>query len=232
MANAIDKAIGVIPARGGSKGVPHKNIRLLAGKPLIAHTIAEALKAKTLDRVVVSTDDVEIASIARDCGAEVVMRPAQLANDSAPPEWGVLHVLDTLEREGYKPGIVVTLQPTSPLRTSALIDRCVEALRAGDADSVATVLETREYFGRISDGRYEVLFKDQPRRRQEREPLYRESGTVYVTRADVLRAKRSVLGDHVRAVVVDEIEAIDINSPFDFLLAESAIQWRNGNGAA
>lgn len=219
--------LAVIPARGGSKGIPRKNIRLLAGKPLIEYTLEEVRRSRLIDRVVVSTDDLEITQVCASLGAEVIIRPAELALDTSPTEDSLIHAIHCLsEKDGYRPDIVVTLEPTSPLRTYQLIDRCVAALLESELDSVISVTETRECFGRIAGGRFEYLFRNQPRRRQDREPLYKESSTVYVTRADTLMRLRSVLGERVGAVVADADEAIDINEPIDFAIAEAVIRWR------
>ena len=231
MANEVNKVIGVIPARGGSKGVPKKNIRPLLGKPLIAHTIEEAKRSKYLDRIVISTDDPEIAEICDELGAEVVMRPSEFATDTAPTELALIHVVETLSRGGYEPDVVVTLEPTSPLRTHQLIDRCIETLWQTGADSVISVKETRGCFGTLMEGRFEYLIKGQRRRRQERSPLYEESSTVYVTRTEALLKHKSVLGERLYAVVVDADEAIDINTPLDFVIAEAVMQWKSeGSG--
>ncbi len=218
------KVLGIVPARGGSKGVPRKNIRPLAGKPLIAYTIEEARKSKHIDRLVVSTEDQEIAGIARSLGAEVVIRPVELASDTASTELALLHVLESLQqREGYEPDVVVTLEPTSPLRSYQLIDRCIRQLVDTGADSVVTVAENRDCFGKLEDGRFVHLFPGQPRRRQDREPLYKECSAVYATKTHVLLERRSVLGERVYAVVAPEEEVIDINTPLDFALAEAVM---------
>ncbi len=222
------RALAVVPARGGSKSIPLKNIRVLDGVPLMAFTLLAAKHAKHLDRCIVSTDHPDIAKVARNYGAEVIERPAELATDQAPTEWALLHVLEVLGREGYRPEYVVTLEPTSPLRTAALIDRCIEAaMEHPDADCVLTVGETRKCYGRLSGGRFEYLFPDQPRRRQDRQPLYEESSTVYVTRTSALERDRSVLGTTRYGVIVDDPrEAIDINEPLDFLVAEAVLVQR------
>lgn len=227
------KVLAVVPARGGSKGILSKNIRLVAGKPLLVYTIEEARNARCIDRLVVSTDAEEIAEVAREAGAEVIMRPAALATDGAATELALIHALDTLKAaDGYDPDAVMTLEPTSPLRTSQLIDRCVETLASQNADSVLTVTETRECFGRIVDGRFDYLIKNQPRRRQDRAPLYRESSTVYLTRVKTLRDRQSVLGERLYPVVVGPEEAIDINSPLDLAVAEAVMAWRRKAGGA
>jgi N-acylneuraminate cytidylyltransferase len=223
--------LAVIPARGGSKSIPLKNIKPLAGKPLLAYTIETAKQSRYLDRCVVSTDHDDIAKVAAVYGAEVIHRPPEYATDKAPTELALLHAVGTLGQAGYRPDYVVTLEPTSPLRSAGLIDRCIElAMKRTEADCVMTVIETRKCYGRILDGRFEYLFPDQPRRRQDRTPLYEESSTVYVTRTSTLERHRSVLGLVRYAVVVDDPrEAIDINEPLDFILAEAALA-RGGPG--
>ena len=216
--------LGVIPARGGSKGVPMKNIHPLAGKPLITYTIHQALAAAALDRVVVSTDNGSIAAVARQCDVQVVDRPPELALEATLTEPVLLHAVDVLARSGFTAHLVVTLEPTSPLRTTVLIDRCVQRLRQGDCDAVFTVTETRGIYGRIQRERFAPFIPDQPRRRQDREPVYRESSTVYATRVDALRTTGSVFGHDPVAIVVDEAEAIDLNTPLDFEMAEAILR--------
>jgi len=226
--SAARHVLGVIPARGGSKSIPLKNIRALNGMPLLAYTIQAAKQSTFLDRCVVSTDHADIAAVARAHGAEVIDRPAELATDQAPTEGALLQVLEVLGRQGYRPEFVVTLEPTSPFRTTTLIDRCIAtAIEQQETDCVLTVTETRKRYGRLVDGRFEYLFPNQPRRRQEREPLYEESSTVYVTRTTALERDRSVLGrSRVGVVVADSREALDINEPLDFLIAEAVLAQR------
>lgn len=214
-------ALAVIPARGGSKSVPLKNIKKLCGKPLLAYTVQSAKESMSINRLVVSTDHPQIAQVAREFNTEVITRPAELATDEAPTEWALLHVLDELKRlYGFEPDIVLTLEPTSPFRTPRLIDRCVEVFKTTDADSVIGVVESRSCYGKIINGKFEFLFPGQPRRRQERMPLYKESSTIYGTKTKILRQKKSVLGDMLYPIIVSEEEAIDINTPFDFEFAE------------
>ena len=226
--SAARHVLGVIPARGGSKSIPLKNIRPLNGMPLLAYTIQAAKQSTFLDRCVVSTDHADIAAVARAHGAEVIDRPAELATDQAPTEGALLQVLEVLGRQGYRAECVVTLEPTSAFRTTTLIDRCIAtAIEQQETDCVLTVTETRKCYGRLVDGRFEYLFPNQPRRRQEREPLYEESSTVYVTRTTALERDRSVLGrSRVGVVVADSREALDINEPLDFLIAEAVLTQR------
>lgn len=213
--------LAIIPARGGSKSIPLKNIKSLAGKPLLAYAIASAHEAKSITRLVVSTDHEEIARVSRTYGAGVIMRPPEFATDEAPTELALLHVLEVLkQKERFMPDVVLTLEPTSPFRTPQTIDRCVEIFQTTDADSVIAVVETRSCYGRIKEEKYEFLFPNQPRRRQEREPLYREGSTIYGTKREVLERKKSVFGDKLYPLIISEEEAIDINTSFDFELAE------------
>lgn len=222
--------LGVVPARGGSKGVPGKNLRPLAGEPLLVHTLRAALAATLLDRLVVSTDDAAIAAVARAAGVEVVDRPAALAGDTARTEPALIHAADALAAaDGFVAEWVVTLEPTSPLRTAGLIDRCVALALREQPGAVITVAETRENYGRRDGDRFRYLFPGQPRRRQERQPLYRESSTVYVTRASRLRATGSVLAEPLLSVVVADEEGIDLNTLLDFEVAEAVMRARREN---
>lgn len=226
------RILGVIPARGGSKGIPKKNIRPLAGRPLIYYTIEQAKRSRYLSRLVVSTDNEEIAQVSHQYGAEVCIRPVELATDAATTEWALIHVVETLkQRDGFEADAVVTLEPTSPLRSSALIDRCIEVLVDSDADSVIAVASTSSLVGTIHGGRFEYTFKDQPRRRQDRTPLYKESSAVYVTRTDTLLTRKSVLGERLYAVIAEEYETIDINTPLDFVIAEAVMRWKLEGGS-
>lgn len=210
------RALGVIPARGGSKGVARKNLRTVGGETLVARAVRGALAA-SLDLVVVSTDDDEIAREAEEAGVGVVRRPAELARDDSPTEDALLHALDSLAVE---PLWTVTLEPTAPFRRPETIDRCVALAEEREAGSVVAVREERASLGRLApDGRFARLDPDAPRRRQERVPLYAESGVVWVTRTASLRERRAVLVEPVYAVVVDEEEALDVNSELDLGIA-------------
>jgi len=218
------KVLGIIPARGGSKGIPRKNVRLLCGKPLIAWTIEAALNAAEIDRLAVSTDDTEIAEVAHCCGAEVILRPADLALDKSPNEPALLHALDTLEAtDGYVPEAVALLQCTSPLRGSDIIDAGVELLFTSGADAVLTVCPMQHWYlsGAIDEsGAYQAEY-DYDRRpfSQDMPHKYRENGALYVTRTSLLRERRNRLGRKVHALVMDPARSIDIDTEEDFVLA-------------
>lgn len=226
------RTLGVIPARGGSKGIPRKNIQPLGGKPLITYAVDSARGTKGIHKVVVSTDSAEIAAVAHGLGVTVIDRPAALAHDTARTEDALLHALDSLAARGERYDAVATLEPTAPLRSPALIDRCVERLSAGGCDAVLTVVADRSTWGRLRGERFEHLFPGQARRRQDREPIYRESSTVYVTNVDALRQTGSVLGRAPVAIEVTEEEAVDINTPLDLVIAEAILRRKSQGGTA
>ncbi len=225
--------VAIIPARGGSKGIPLKNIRKLAGKPLVAHTIEAALESKTLDRVIVSTDHEEIARISRDHGAEVpFVRPADISED-VPTELVLRHAVEFLEKtEGYRADILVVLQPTSPLRSAVHIDDTVNRLIETNADSAATVCEVEshpEWMLRIVDGRVEPLVGEEIRlvARQELPVLYETNGAVYVCTRALIMNEGKMVGGHIEVVIMDKERSVDIDTPWDFAVAELAMQRRS-----
>ncbi len=223
------EVLGIIPARGGSKGVPRKNIRPLAGKPLILWTIEAALRAQTISRTVVSTDDDEIAQVALAAGAEVIRRPAELAQDTSPTEPAMFHVLQVLkDREGYEPDAVALLQCTSPLRGASIIDEGVRKLLETGCDAVMTVTPVQHWYlaGRIRDEDVfmpEYDYQNRPRS-QDMEEKYRENGALYVTRIDAFYKYRNRLGGQVRVIIMDPVRSIDIDTWEDFRLAEEVLQ--------
>jgi len=224
------KIVAIIPARGGSKGIPKKNIRLLAGKPLIAYTIEPAKRCGLIDRVIVSTDDKEIADVAKKCGAEVpFMRPADLAADFVPPEPCLKQAVEWLEKnENYKTDIVVYLQPTDIFRSKGIIERVIRKLLENEnLDSVFAAVKTHKNFWRIKDGKFYRLAADIPygMPRQKREALYREdTGVACATRVRFIKEGRRI-GDNVGVVINEaEFSFIDIHDPSDLWLAEKCIQ--------
>jgi CMP-N,N'-diacetyllegionaminic acid synthase len=214
------RILGVVPARGGSKGLPRKNIRPLAGEPLIGHTLCTAMNVAEIDLLVVSTDDPEIAAVSSGYGVRVVDRPARLASDEAPTEAALIQVLEALEAEGQRFDIILVLEPTSPFRSAGTIARAIAACAAGPAVSFLAVRETRENIGFIRDGCFRPVVPGAPRRRQERQPMYVESSTIYACRVDYLRRTGTLVADDWGALVVPEVEAADINTEDDFQLVE------------
>ncbi len=230
---ASRRFLAVIPARSGSKSVPRKNIRRLAGRPLLAWTIDQVKAVEEIDLAVVSTDDPEIAEVARAEGAAVVMRPAELATDTAPTEWALLHALDDLERQGEAPfDYVMVVEPTSPFRRPETIRRCMATIAERDGQSLLTVAAMLSNVGNLEDGFFRPLHPDAPRRRQDRQPLYLESSTVYVASVAYLRQTGTLVCPDWLAVVVDEAETVDINTETDFLVAERMMMAAANDGAS
>jgi N-acylneuraminate cytidylyltransferase len=213
----------IIPARGGSKGLPRKNIRPLLNKPLIAHTIEQALHAQTVTRVVVSTDDDEIATVSTAYGAEVVTRPDAISGDEATSESALCHVLEQLaETEEYSPDVVVFLQCTSPLRAPNDIDLAVQELLTQEADSLLSVVPFHLFTWRLIDGKPEAIdydYQNRPRR-QDRYPEFIENGSIYVFKPWVLKQFNNRLGGKIALYVMDPNSLVDINDERDFALCE------------
>ena len=213
--------VAVIPARGGSKALPRKNILPLAGTPLLAYTIRDARAAKRVDRTIVSTDDAEIADVARAAGAEVPFtRPAELATDHATTEAVLQHTLCWLEKEERaRVDVIVLLEATSPLRTPGLIDAVVARLDDPEIDTAFTVVRDHGYFWNQNGGR-PVRLDPGYQPRQTRAPRWRETGSVYATRAAVVRRGERI-GPRVTLVEQDPVDAlVDIHTAFDLWLAE------------
>lgn len=232
--------LAVIPARGGSRGLPRKNIRPLRGRPLIAYSIEAALNAKSVGRVVVSTDDREIASIAASHGAEVpFMRPADLALDTTPDRPVLLHALDWLEKNGgYSPDAVVLLRPTTPLKTPGMIDGCIKLLAETPAlTSVRTVTRVEgvfhPYWMYKADGAVLKPFMDgmdvsQYYQRQLLPPCFRLNGVVDALRAETVRNCPDLFGPSIGFVDIGEERAVDIDNQHDLDLCEFMMERLSG----
>ncbi|MCK4244565.1 MAG: acylneuraminate cytidylyltransferase family protein [Candidatus Omnitrophica bacterium] len=201
--------LGVTPARGGSKEIPRKNIRMICGKPLIAWTIKAARQSKLLDRYVVSTEDEEIAKISRKYGAEIIERPPELATDEASP----LSVLRDIVK-GIDTDIVVLLQATSPIRNPDLIDDCIMRFLDTGADSLATgfICKYQEY------GTCNL-------RRQDIKGFFYDNGSVYIIKADLIR-NGDRFGKKMERVITDREQNIEIDDEFDFWVAEQVLKKR------
>jgi CMP-N,N'-diacetyllegionaminic acid synthase len=221
------RVLGVITARGGSKGVPGKNIRPLAGQPLLFWTIQAARQAR-LDRLILSSDDAQIIRIAGELGCEApFVRSAELARDDTP---GVLPVLDAVERlRGYD--VVVLLQPTSPLRSAADIDACVDLITSSDAPACVSVTAVEEHpfwmYWLQPGGLLECVLPENSARvtrRQELPTVYRPNGAVYVARIAWLREARTFLSAGTRGYVMPAERSLDIDTESDFVQAECALR--------
>lgn len=216
-------ALCIIPARGGSKAIPRKNLQMVGGKPLLAHSIEHAKRAEAISRIVVSTDDADIARIATEYGAEVVWRPEEISGDTATSESALVQVLDFLEsKEGYVPELVAFLQCTSPVRHPRDLDRAIETLQREKADSLVAAIPFHVFMWHLVDGEVQPLDYD-PRhrpRRQDRHPEWIENGSFYLFKPWVLRELKSRLGGKIAIHELDEWCGLDINGPRDLKLAE------------
>ncbi len=221
------KILGIIPARGGSKGVSRKNIRLLDGVPLVGWTINEAKKANSIDRLILSSEDDEIISVARTYGCEVPFkRPMHLAEDSTPGIDPILHALSALKEE-YD--YVVQLQPTSPLRRSVDIENCVKLCVESDAPSCVSIVEVTEnplwMFSLAQDKRLQKYSNAAiPARRQELPVLFILNGAVYIAKADWLKEQKSFIGDGTVGYVMEKRYSLDIDTEDDFYACESQLK--------
>jgi CMP-N-acetylneuraminic acid synthetase len=221
--------LGIIPARGGSKGIPGKNIVPILGKPLLAYTAEAALVSKRLTRVVLSTDDESIANVARAWGVEVpFMRPPELAKDDTPTLPVLQDVVKRFEAEGKRYDAVFILQPTNPLRLTSDIDGAIELLEKTGADSVISFVDAGERHparmkmidpeGRVTNPPFAEQFEGQ--RRQDLPKLFLRDGSVYVTRRDVLMEQNSIQGNDCRAWIMPVERAWNIDEPFDLYMVE------------
>jgi N-acylneuraminate cytidylyltransferase/CMP-N,N'-diacetyllegionaminic acid synthase len=227
--------LAVIPARGDSKEIPRKNVKELGGMPLIAHTIRAAQQAKTLDRVILSTDSPEIAEVGKRYGVEVpFLRPAELAADESPMAPVLAHAVASVEKElGKSIDVVVLLQPTSPFRTAAQIDEGISLLTESGADSVVGLCKARHnpyWMWVIRNGNVERLFSEGAsfRRRQDLPEVYRVNGAFYASRRHVIMDRGQVLGEKIRGLVMTEEDSLDIDSALDFRFAEAIFDSRRG----
>jgi CMP-N-acetylneuraminic acid synthetase len=223
--------LGLIPARGGSKAIPHKNIVPLGGKPLIAWTVEAAKAASGLDRVVVSTDDETIAVAARAAGAETpFLRPAELAGDDAGALPVIRHAIETLEAGGWKADIVIYLQPTSPFRGAAAIDRAVALIGDGGCDTVVSVMRvphamTPESLMRRAGEFIEFIAPPEKRRfsRQNKSVLYARNGPAVLALTRSTALGDSLYGRRIKALEMSALESHDIDEPVDLAMAEALV---------
>ncbi len=230
--------LALLPARGGSKGIPRKNIIPVAGRPLIGWTIEAARLAQQVDRVVVSSDNEEILAVARQLGADCpFVRPEQLARDDTPALPVIRHAVETLEAlDGFRPDIIVLLQPTSPLRTARHIDEAIALLDASEADSLVSVTRVPHQFNPYSvmvrEGpcvRPYLQWDERKNLRQHKPAFWARNGpAIYAFRHDCLMHKGSVYGDTILAYEMAKDESVDIDDSTDLLLAELLLQRRLG----
>lgn len=224
MTPSTAQTIAIIPARGGSKGVPGKNVARVGGIPLVARAVRAALTSGAIDLVVVSTDDAAIADAARAAGARVVDRPADISGDQASSESALLHALDTLAAEGITPRVTAFLQATSPFIPAAALGEAVALVRGGRTDSVFSARESYEFvWRRDAAGAASALGHDAAHRprRQDRDPHYVETGAFYVFTTDGFREARHRFFGRTEIVEVPEESAIEIDDPAQLRTAQT-----------
>ncbi|HIJ99102.1 TPA: acylneuraminate cytidylyltransferase family protein [archaeon] len=230
------KIVSIICARGGSKGVPKKNIKLLAGKPLIAYTIEQSLACKKVYRTIVSTDNVEIAKVANDYGAEVpFMRPKELATDNISKIPALQHAINFIEDgEGRKFDIIVDMDPTSPFREVSDIEKCISTLKKKNTDSVVTVYESHHnpYFNMLEPkAGYLALAKKSKKvvkRRQDAPKVYQMNACVFVSWRDILMKRGTYFTNKMRGVLMPIERSLMIDTEYEFKIADFLMRKKLG----
>ncbi len=229
------ETLAIIPARGGSKGIPRKNVALVGGKPLLFWTVSEAQKSGSLDRLIISTEDEEIANLARAYGVEIpFLRPRKLARDETPGIEPIIHAARWLEeKEGYCPHYLMALQPTSPLRSAADIEGAIRLAQEKSADAVVSVTSahTHPYLAKrvLGNGRIEDLIRQEGgySRRQEFPPAHMVNGAIYVVKRDVLLRRRTFYPNRTFAYIMPPERSIDVDDSWDLHMADLIIRERD-----
>lgn len=233
------KILAVIPARGGSKGVKDKNIRILNGKPLIAWTIEQAKHSKYIDRLIVSTDDHKIAQVSKHYGSEVMMRPAQLAQDDSPTSDTLIYTLEQLKESGYIPDYLLLLQCTSPLRKTEHIDEAI-GLFLENIDSVDSLISVTpvehpvQWFRTVDkEGFMHNYFNydmHHCHQRQSFEQVYRLNGAIYIIKINIYLQHHVFQTDRTLPYIMDNESSIDIDTEMDLWIAESIMKKLSQSG--
>ncbi len=214
------KILAIIPARGESKTIPRKNVKLLAGKPLIAYIIETAKRVKAIERVIVSTEDTKIAKIAKEYGAEIpFMRTKPLATDQTPTLPVVQHAVAMLkEKESYTPDYIMLLYPTSPLLSAKRIEEAIALALKQNADSVVSGTYDKGHYWIESEKGHQRLYPKNLENRQQTQPLFKENGAIYLTKTEIL--EHQLVADTIVPLIMEEGETIDIDTMEDFRRVE------------
>jgi CMP-N,N'-diacetyllegionaminic acid synthase len=227
--------LAIIPARGGSKGLPRKNILPLLGKPLIVWTIEQAKKSKYLDRIIVSTEDEEIMKVSKSFSAEVLQRPKDLAQDNTPTSDVIIHVIETLEKEGYKYDFIVLLEPTSPLRKDDDIDNAIKIIVDTNSISLVSVTNSDKidlnFVFLLEDNKLKSIFYGSefnilPINRQDFTKIYYPEGTIYISETFNYIKRKTFYHNETRAFIVEKWQAYEIDDIYDFVCIESILKYK------
>ena len=217
--------VSIIPARGGSKGIPKKNIKLLKEKPVIYYSIEASNSCSLINNTYVSTENKEIADISRNFGADIIDRPLELAKDTSSTVDVIFHALDYLEDNDLLPELFVLLQPTSPLRTSQDIEKAISLFLDNDCDSLVSVCELEHQYllNFYLDNDYLIQNNDASffsSRRQDLPKYYALNGAIYITTPDFIRKNKSFYSKKTIPYIMSKEKSIDLDTPFDFKLVE------------
>jgi CMP-N,N'-diacetyllegionaminic acid synthase len=230
----MNHVVGIILARGGSKGVPKKNIRSLAGVPLLAYSILEAKRSSKISKLVVSSDDDEILSIAKQLNCETIIRPDEFATDEASSPSALIHAINQIEkREIFEVDAVVLLQPTTPFRKFSTIDECIDLYKNQSADSVVSVMPAPHFVNphwvrKIEDGYLKpYMNQNDYTRRQDLPKVYWRNGQVYVTKKEVLFKTNDLYGQKSLPFIMNDDYPVNIDNLIDFKFAEFLISQKN-----
>lgn len=210
----------IIPARGGSKAIPKKNIIPFLGRPLIHYSIHQSQQSNLVDQTYVSTDSDHIAEVSREAGAKIIERPDELARDTSSTEVALLHALDAMQEP---PDIIALLQCTSPLRRANDIDDTIQLIKTEDYDSALSCSEDHSFYWQNNDTSAEPINYDptERKRRQEVEQWYQENGSIYVTKRDVLENNKSRLGGKIGIHEMPKEMSFEIDTPEDYRVVEA-----------
>ena len=221
------KYIAIIPARKGSKEVPGKNIKLLAGKPLICWTIEQALRSRRISQVIVSTDCKKIAKISKDNGADVpFLRPSKYAKDNSSTESALIHAVDNLKLSNSDKTSIVLLQPTSPIRFNGSIDKAIYKFEKENADSLVSVNATKNFYWRYDKKAtplYSLNKRPMRQKLKKNDIIFKENGSIYITKLNILLKENNRLGGKISMFEMKEEEGNEIDSLEDFLLVKDLI---------